>query len=159
MNDSLRLTSPAFKSGEAIPPRFTSDGDNISPPLMIDGVSDQAKSLALIVDDPDAATDPDGPGQTFDHWVVFNIPPTTTEIPEDSVPAGAVVGQNGMGSSQHVGPAPPNGTHRYYFKLYELSSPLDLDETATKEEVEAAMEGQVIGRTELVGTYQRQGSN
>lgn len=121
----LTISSPVFGNNEYIPAKYTSDGDNINPPLEIGGVGEEAKSLAIIIDDPDAATDPDGPGKTFDHWVLFNIPPTTTTIAENSIPNGSIQGQNGMGKPSYIGPAPPNGTHKYYFRLYELSDIFD----------------------------------
>ena len=155
MNESLRLESPAFSNGGGIPEKYTSDGDDVSPPLRISGVSNQTISLVLIMDDPDAATDPDGPGKTFDHWVLFNIDPDTTFIDEDSLPADAVQGKNGMGQSQYIGPAPPNGVHRYFFNLYELSDKLSLDKSASKKEVLEAIEPIVIGKTQFVGKYQK----
>ena len=107
------------------------------------------------MDDPDAATDPDGPGKTFDHWVVFNISPDTTYIDENSCPPEAVQGKNGMGQNKYIGPAPPNGVHRYYFSLYELSDNLNLDVSATKEDVLKAIEPLVIGKAQLIGKYQK----
>ncbi|MHB1865355.1 MAG: YbhB/YbcL family Raf kinase inhibitor-like protein [Candidatus Saccharimonadales bacterium] len=152
----LSLSSPEFQDGGTIPVKYTSDGDNINPPIDISGVSKETKSLVLIVDDPDAATDPDGPGKTFDHWVVFNISPTITQIEENSLPTGSIVAKNGMGESKYIGPAPPNGKHRYYFKLYELLDILDLDTYAVKEDVEKAMQDKIIGQAQLVATYERQ---
>jgi Raf kinase inhibitor-like YbhB/YbcL family protein len=155
MNEQLQITSPAFKNGESIPSKYTADGQDINPPLAISGVSMDAKSLVLIMDDPDAATDPKGPGKTFDHWVLFNIEPTVTKIDENSVPAGAIQGENGMGESAYIGPAPPTGTHTYFFRLYELSDRLNLDQTATKEDVLTALKPLLLNQAELVGTYQR----
>ncbi len=152
----LNITSTAFSNGERIPPRYSFDGDNINPPLQLSGVNPKAKSLVLVVDDPDAATDPDGPGKTFDHWVVFNIKPTITEVKENSQPDGSIVAKNGMGISSYIGPAPPNGEHRYFFKLYELLDTLDLNEQATKTDLEKAMEGKVLSSAQLMGIYQRQ---
>ena len=155
MDEEIKLESPAFSYGGGIPEKYTSDGEDINPPLRISGVSEQAKSLVLIMDDPDAATDPDGPGKTFDHWIIFNIDPDTTYIDEGSVPAEAIQGRNGMGQSKYIGPAPPNGVHRYFFYLYELSDRLNLDESATKDELLKAIEPLIIAKTELIGKYQK----
>lgn len=158
MEEGLRISSPAFVHNGVISPKYTADGENISPPLVIEGVSPETKSLVLIVDDPDAATDPHGPGKVFDHWVVFNISPTTTEIVENSVPSGAVQGKNGTGGNTYIGPAPPTGVHRYFFRLYELRGTLSLNESATKEAVQTALQPLLISQAELVGTYQRASS-
>lgn len=155
MSDGIKLESPAFSNGGGIPEKYTSDGDDVNPPLKISGVNEKTQSLVLIMDDPDAATDPDGPGKTFDHWVVFNISPYTTYIDEDSQPPGAIVGVNGIGQNKYIGPAPPNGVHKYRFMLYELSESLNLDSNAAKEEVLKALEPLVIGQALLVGKYQK----
>ena len=158
------LTSPAFKSGEKIPARYTCDlpaqaGGNISPPLSISGVPDGAKSLALIVDDPDVpkALMPSG---VFDHWVVFNIQPTITDIREGKVPEGAVVGSNTRGEAKYTGPCPPKEyepkEHRYFFRLYALSAMLPLKAGASKEEVKSTMQGRILATAELMGTYSRE---
>jgi Raf kinase inhibitor-like YbhB/YbcL family protein len=159
MSERLRISSPVFMNGESIPSKYTADGENVSPPLIISGVSADTKSLVLIIDDPDAATDPKGPGKTFDHWVVFNIPPTVTEISEDSVPSGAVQGKNGLGESRYIGPAPPTGTHRYYFRLYSLIDKLNPDQSATKTNIQFALNPLLIDQTELVDIYKRTPSN
>ncbi len=125
--------------------------------MLISGVGLDAKSLALIVDDPDAEIDPEGPKKVYDHWVVFNIPPTTSEIAENSVPAGAIQGKNSADSNKYTGPAPRTGKHRYFFRLYELSEALLLDENATKVEVQAALQPVLLNAAELIGTYQREG--
>ncbi len=155
MEEDLSISSPVFENGGSIPKKYTSDGENISPPLVISGLIHDAASLVLVIDDPDAATDPDGPGKTFDHWVVFNISPDTTIIQENSVPYGAVIGKNGTGENTYVGPAPPNGEHRYFFKLYVLSEPLQLDENATKSDVEKAMKGKIVSSADMIGKYQK----
>jgi Raf kinase inhibitor-like YbhB/YbcL family protein len=155
MTTQLTLSSPAFFDGGGIPEQYTVDGEDINPPLRIDGVDGNAKSLVLIVDGPDAATDPDGPGKTFDHWVLFNIDPDTTYIDENSVPEGAIQGKNGMGGCKYIGPAPPNGVHRYYFRLYELSNKLSLDQDATKEDVLKALRPLLLGQSQLIGKYQK----
>ena len=155
MTDLLKIESPAFDNGGYIPPKYTSDGENINPPIKISGVSDQAKSLVLIIDDPDAATDPDGPGMTFDHWVLFSIDASTSLIDENSIPPGAIQGQNGLGQSQYIGPAPPNGIHRYFFNLYELKGKLDLNQNATKIDVLSAIDGLTTAKAELIGIYKK----
>ena len=149
----LAITSSAFENNGSIPAKYTADGENISPPITITGVSERALSLVLIIDDPDAATDPNGPGIVYDHWLVFNIPPETVEIAENSVPPGATQGKNSGGESKYTGPAPPTGTHRYFFRLYALSHKLDLDENATKDEVQNAMKPVLISKTEMAGNY------
>lgn len=149
MKEELRITSPAFSHNGQIPAKYTADGADINPPLVFAGVSSQAKSLVLIVDDPDA------PVGVYDHWVVFNIPPSVREVAEGAVPAGAVQGKNSSGGNRYIGPAPPSGMHRYFFKLYELSSELDLDESATKQVVLDALQPVLLGQAELIGTYSR----
>ena len=151
----MELSSPAFADGETIDKRFTCQGSNHNPPLKITGVPPKSQSLALIMDDPDAATDPNGPGHTYDHWVVWNIPPKSDMIGEDSLPPFAIGGLNGSGNPGYTGPCPPTGVHRYFFKLYALDTKLDLPEDAGAEELEDAIGGHVLARTELVGTYQK----
>ncbi len=151
----LTLTSRAFENGGFIPARYTADGANTNPPLTISGVPKNAVSLVLIIDDPDAATDPDGPGKTFDHWVLFNIPPSYINILENSVPKGAVVGLNSIGTNSYIGPAPPNGVHKYRFKLFALDTRLDRPPQTTKEELEQAMAGHIIDQSELTSKYRR----
>lgn len=151
----MQLTSPAFGHGETIDKIFTCDGANYNPPLEIHNVPEAAESLVLICDDPDAATDPNGPGHTYDHWVVWNIPPKTTEIAENSVPPFAIQGRNSSGENTYTGPCPPTGQHRYFFRLYALDTKLDLPESADKEDVESAVAGHVLSQTELIGTYQK----
>lgn len=154
---TLTLTSPAFVDNASIPPRFTCDGDRgVSPALSIGGVPEGAKSLALIMDDPDVpkVLHTDG---VFDHWVLFNIPADTREIPEgESV---GVAGANGAGKNAYTGPCPPPqyepSEHRYIFKLYALDSELALETGASKADVEKAMEGHIIGQAQLVGRYKR----
>jgi len=151
----LALTSPDFSDQADIPAKYTCQGDNVNPTLRIEDASDKAKSLALIMDDPDAATDPDGPGKTFDHWVVFNIDPATAVIDENSVPTEAIQGANGAGENKYTGPCPPNGKHRYFFKLYSLDTMLDLPAGSTKEQVQVAIKGHVLEQAQLVGLYQK----
>lgn len=154
----LTLTSSAFEHNGGIPSGYTCDGDRTkNPPLTIAGVPKGTATLALLVDDPDVpkAVKPDG---MFDHWTLFNIPPETTMIGEGEAPG--VAGANGAGTNAYTGPCPPPeyepSEHRYFFKLYALDTSLDLSEGATKVEVERAMEGHILERTELVGRYKRQ---
>jgi len=144
----MKLTSPAFVDGGTIPSRYTCDGANISPPLKISDVPEGTESLALVMDDPDA------PMGTFDHWVVWNIPKGTREIPEGTEPQG-VQGRTNFGKLGYGGPCPPSGTHGYKFKLYALSKKLDLKEGASKRELERAMKGNIIEEVVLTGKYSR----
>ncbi len=146
---TLTITSPAFKNGELIPSKFTCDGADISPALAIGNVPPEAKSLALIMDDPDA------PGGMWVHWVVWNIDPATREIPEDSVPAGARLGRNDFRQTPYGGPCPPSGTHRYFFKLYALDTRLELAAGTDKAGLEKAMKGHVLAQAELMGKFKR----
>jgi hypothetical protein len=146
---NMRLTSPAFQNNELIPTKYACDGNDISPPLEISDVSDNAKSLALIVDDPDAL------GGTWVHWTVFNIDPQTVQISENSVPDKAIQGMTSFGRSGYGGPCPPSGTHHYYFKLYALDKELDLDSSAKKQDIENAIQSHVIQQTELIGQYRK----
>lgn len=144
----MRLTSAAFDDGGDIPAKYTCDGDDISPPLKIDDVPDEARSLALVMDDPDA------PMGTFDHWVVWNMPVDLEEIPEGTEPEGTP-GKTDFGKMGYGGPCPPSGTHTYRFKLYALDKELDLAEGATKEELQKAMEGSIVAQHTLEGDYSR----
>lgn len=143
---TLEVKSPAFSSMSYLSPVYTRDGNNINPPLTIGNLPHEIKSLALIVDDPDA------PGKTFVHWVMWNIPPVP-EIAEDSVPG--FQGKNDFGNLYYDGPAPPMGTHRYFFKIYALDSLLKLKTGATASELEKNMKPHVIAYGELVGLYKR----
>ncbi len=157
---SLNLTSTAFAQNGSIPARYTCEGDDTSPPLSWTGAPPGTRSLALIVDDPDAP-DPAKPQRVYVHWVVYNIPATLTSFPENAskkgLPAGAVQGKNDWGKTQYGGPCPPIGRHRYYFKLYALDSELTGLSSPTKAELLIAMEGHVIANGELIGTYQKSG--
>ncbi len=150
----MRLSSPAFRHNTLMPSRYTCQGFDVNPPLRISDVPPGTKSLVLIMDDPDAP-DPKAPKMVWDHWVVWNIDPSTEEIPEDSVPPGAMQGRNSWGRNDYGGPCPPIGTHRYFFKLYALDSTLDLPSTATKADVEQAMEGHILDEANLIGTYRK----
>ena len=148
-NVNMKLTSPAFEHNSAIPSEYTCDGADASPELNIADIPENAKSLVLINDDPDA------PVGTWDHWIVFNIPTPTSKINKGQEPAGTP-GKNSWGKTRYGGPCPPSGTHRYFFKLYALDTELGLQEGAAKADIEAAMEGHIIEKTELIGTYKRQ---
>ena len=143
----LRITSPAFANHEPIPNKFSCHGEDVNPPLAIAGVPPEAKSLALVMDDPDA------PRGVWVHWVLWNIPPHTARIDENSVPSGAVQGVNSWGRTGYGGPCPPSGTHRYFFKLYALKTPLELHPGAGKAALEKAMHGVMLQKSELVGTF------
>jgi Raf kinase inhibitor-like YbhB/YbcL family protein len=146
----FKLSSPAFNDGGQIPSRYTCDGDNINPHLVIHGTPPAAKSLALIVDDPDA------PGGTWVHWIVWNMEPETREIREGST-GGPKTGEgtNSWVEKGYGGPCPPSGTHRYFFRLHALDMKLPLEEGATRGELERAMEGHILAVAELMGTYMR----
>jgi Raf kinase inhibitor-like YbhB/YbcL family protein len=142
----MELSSPVFKDGQPIPRKYSCKGENISPVLKVTGVPPGAKSLALIVDDPDA------PSGTFVHWVAYNIPSSAAEIVEGSNP-----GERGVNSARvegYMGPCPPSGTHRYFFKIYALDIFLRIDRgPADKPAVEKAMQGHILGSAQLVGTF------
>ncbi len=148
------LTSTAFKEGEMIPKKYTCDGSNISPPLKWDSVPAQAKSMALIADDPDA------PMGTWVHWVIFNIPPGLSGLPEniplkDSLPNGSLQGKNDFRNAGYGGPCPPGGTHRYFFKLYALDILLQLKAGCSKADLLKAMQGHIVAEGQLMGKYSR----
>jgi hypothetical protein len=143
----LKISSPAFQNGGSMAAKFSHEGGNSNPPLKIEGVPANAKSLALIVDDPDA------PNGLFTHWLVWNIDPKTTSIVERNVPKGATEGSNDFGSSGYGGPQPPSGTHRYYFKLFALGQKLDLASGAKRSQLEKAMKGHIIAQAEVMGRY------
>lgn len=145
MNE-LKITSPAFKNNGFIPVKYTCDGDDVNPPLKIDGIPKETKSLAIIVDDPDA------PMGTWVHWVVWNISPTE-KIEESSAPG--VEGLNDFNKHSYGGPCPPSGTHRYFFKIYALDTKLDIKTNSRKEDVERVMKGHILAKGEIVGLYSR----
>ena len=153
------LTSPAFNNGEVIPSKYTCDGEDVSPELRIAGGPDGTKSLALLMDDPDVprVLREDG---TFDHWVLFNIPPETGVIAEGAGSGSVgVKGNNTRGATAYTGPCPPPQyepkEHRYFFSLYALDSMLALAEGASKEAVKATMKGHLLAKAELMGRYAR----
>jgi len=146
----LELTSSVFRDGEPIPRKYTCDGEDISPLLRWSDPPQDTSSFALVADDPDA------PVGTWVHWVLFNLPAETSELPEaiatdGELPDGSRHGENGWGRLGYGGPCPPRGTHRYFFKLYALDAVLDLASGASKKELLQAMEGHILGQTELVG--------
>jgi len=152
----MKLESSAFAAGQSIPSKYTCEGDDLSPPLTWSNLPTGTKSLALIVDDPDAP-DPKAPKRTWVHWVLYEIPADASGLPEaaDPMPTGAREGVNDWGRADYGGPCPPVGTHRYFFKLYALDASLgDLSEP-TKAELEAAMRGHVLAQSELIGTYKK----
>ena len=146
----FELQSSEFSSGDEIPKKYGYKNDNVNPPLTIKGVPPEAKSLTLIMDDPDAQA---AVGKVWVHWVISNIEPTMTEIPESFTLSNIVEGKNDFGELGYGGPAPPDKRHTYIFKLYALDSKLELQKGATKAEVESAMKGHVIEQTTLKGTY------
>jgi Raf kinase inhibitor-like YbhB/YbcL family protein len=148
----MRITSPAFADHQFIPDAYTCKGDDTSPPLEFADVPDGAVSLVLIVDDPDAP-DPAAPRVVWEHWVVWNIAADAVSVPAGSVPAGAVQGTNSWGRTGYGGPCPPIGTHRYFFKAYALDTSLALSTSSIKADLEAAMQGHILDRAELVGLY------
>lgn len=146
----MKIESTAFKDNKLIPPKYTCDGENINPPLVISDVPENTKSLVLVVDDPDA------PMGTFVHWTVWNISPHIKEIPENSCPQNSVEGITDSGRSGYCGPCPPYGTHRYFFKLFALNTTLDLDTSVKAADIEKEIEENILVKTQLVGLYRRQ---
>lgn len=145
----FKISSPAFENSGTIPKKYGCGGDNVNPPLRIENVPPEAKSMALIFDDQDA------PGGRYVHWVLWNIDPRTKEIKEGSVPEGAVQGINDFKKNPYGGPCPPTRPHRYVFKVFALDSFLNLNSTSTKPGLEKAMEGHILSETQLKGTYKR----
>ncbi|HKE59604.1 MAG TPA: YbhB/YbcL family Raf kinase inhibitor-like protein, partial [Pyrinomonadaceae bacterium] len=151
---AIQLTSPAFTQGGAIPAQYTCDGANISPPVAWSNLPPNTKAVALTVDDPDA------PLKTWVHWVVYDLPPTTTQLGEnlkagDTLPAGGKQGTNDFRKLSYGGPCPPSGVHRYFFKLYALDQPTALKPGANEDDLMQAMDGHILARGELMGTYKR----
>jgi hypothetical protein len=147
--DAMTIESPAFKDNGPIPKQYTCDGKDINPPLVFRNIPPGTRSLALIVDDPDA------PAGTWVHWVLWNIDPGAKEIKENSVPAGALQGRNDFRRTSYGGPCPPSGTHRYFFKAYALDTVLNIDRNSTKQDLEKAMKGHVLAEARTVGLYKR----
>ncbi len=146
----MEISSTAFHDGKAIPSKYTCKGESISPPLLIGDIPEKAKSVALVMSDPDA------PAGTWDHWVAFNIAPegNSVDIPEGDgmISTG---GKNSWGKTGYDGPCPPSGTHRYYFRAYALDQNLELSDGATKQLVLDAMKGHIVAQAELMGTFSK----
>jgi hypothetical protein len=150
----MKLSSPAFADGAVIPMRYTCTGDDVSPPLAWSDTPAGAKSVALIVDDPDA------PAGTWVHWVAFNLPVTAGGLPEGikdakQLPSGGTQGTNSWRRIGYGGPCPPSGTHRYFFKLYALDTTLSLGNNATAKDLQAAMKGHILAESQLMGRFKR----
>lgn len=147
----MQITSPSFNNKDMIPKKFTCDGQDMNPALMIDNIPKNAKSLALIMDDPDA------PLHTWVHWVVYNLP--VINKMEENISARLLSGNQGVNDfnkTNYGGPCPPGGVHRYFFKIYALDKMLGLKDGLSKYALEAAMEGHIIEKAELIGLYKRQ---
>lgn len=142
----LKITSPVFAHNSLIPAKYTCDGENVNPPLNINGFPEGTRSLVLIVDDPDA------PMGTWVHWVVWSLPPKAT-IEENMI--SETEGLNDFRRQQYGGPCPPSGTHRYFFKVYALDTVLELSPNSRKKDVEKAMSGHTLAKGEIVGLYRR----
>lgn len=155
---TLMLSSPAFEHGAEIPTDYTCEGKDISPPLVWQGVPAGTRSLALIIDDPDAP-DPAAPKMTWVHWVLYNLPPETTGLPIETtakdLPPATKEGINDFKRTRYGGPCPPIGRHRYFHKLYALDTLLEGLDTPTKQQLEAAMRGHILAQADLMGTYQK----
>ena len=149
-DSNLTLTSTAFDDGEQIPTRYGYEADNVNPPLTVENVPDGTESLALIVDDPDAV---EPAGKVWDHWVVWNISPDQGSIPEGWTPAEATAGTNDYGEVGYGGPNPPDAAHRYRFRLFALDTTLELPAETDADALETAIEGHIVARAELDGTY------
>jgi hypothetical protein len=148
----MKITSTAFAQNQSIPSRYSCDGEDINPPLHIEDVPASAKSLVLIMDDPDVPAAAKVP--VWDHWIVFNIPPTVTKIEEGENPEG-VLGSNTRGKMVYGGPCPPDREHRYFFRLFALDTILSLPLGAARRAIEEAMKGHIVEYTELMGRYER----
>lgn len=152
---TITITSPQFEDGAEIPAKYTCDGEDISPPLQIENIPQGTQSIALIGDDPDA------PGGTWVHWVVFNLPPDVRELkenipPDEELANGALHGRNSWGRLGYGGPCPPSGTHRYFFKCYALDTRLKQEAGIDKADLLRAMKGHILAEGRLMGTYRKQ---
>jgi Raf kinase inhibitor-like YbhB/YbcL family protein len=145
----MKISSTAFKENDSIPKKFTSDDANVSPPLHFEDVPNRAKSLALVVEDPDA------PSGTFHHWVLFNMSPRTTDIHENSVPVMATQGKNDFGQLEYGGPKPPSGEHHYIFNVYALDTVLSIPRGADSKMLASEMNGHIMDKASLTGRYAR----
>jgi Raf kinase inhibitor-like YbhB/YbcL family protein len=150
---TLKLTSPAFANGGVIPTKYACDGDKVNPALMFSGVPSSAKSLALIIDDPDVPKNLMPSGE-FVHWLVWDIAPTSRGIPEAD-PTAATKGLNGTGKPGYIAPCPPDREHRYFFRLYALDKMLGGAKIANKADLQSAMKGHIVGQAELMGRYNK----
>lgn len=146
----MRIVSSAFENNTKIPSKYTCDGENVNPPLSFLDIPANTKSLVLIMDDPDA------PMGTFVHWVLFNLNPKTSEIKENSIPQSAALGKTSVGKAGYVGPCPPSGTHRYFFKLFAINKVLPLTSDVEKQTVEEAMKDSILDKAEIIGLYSRE---
>jgi len=151
----IKITSPAFEDEGMIPARYTCDGENVSPPLTLDGIPENTQSIALIADDPDA------PGRTFTHWLIFDLPPDTNQLSENipmqaTLTSGAKHGENDFGKTGYGGPCPPSGTHRYYFRAYALDSKTGLKPGISKTQLLEAVNEHLIAQGQIMGKYKRQ---
>lgn len=146
----IALTSPEFDDGDPIPAAFSRDGENVNPPLVVDDVPVTAETLTMIVDDPDAES---VAGEVWLHWLVWNVPASTTEIPRGWEPSDGTVGVNDFGNRRYDGPDPPDGEHTYRFKCFALDGSLSLPDDASKRQVGEAMTDRILAQTQLTGTY------
>lgn len=147
---TIVVTSPAFANGAFIPRRYTCQGEDINPPLHWENIPENAQSLALIVDDPDA------PAGTWTHWLVWNIDPKTDGIPANSLPPGVNLGKNDFQKLAYGGPCPPSGTHRYFFRLFALDARLNLPNGSSRADLEKVIAGHILAQGALIGRYQKE---
>jgi Raf kinase inhibitor-like YbhB/YbcL family protein len=146
----MQLLSPDFKEGDFIPKKYSCDGDNLSPDFEVHGIPEGTTCLALIMEDPDARK------RTFVHWVMWNMSFKTEEFSSKELPGSAIEGLNSAEKSGYIGPCPPSGTHRYFFKLFALDTSMSLAPESTSQDLETAMQGHIVAQTELVGMYTKQ---
>jgi len=146
----MKLNTTAFSDGGSIPKKYTRQGANMNPGLHLEGVPERARSLALIVDDPDAPTG------TFNHWLLYNMDPKIRDIKENSAPVLATQGRNDFGETEYDGPQPPSGEHRYFFKAFALDTVLDLPRGAKRRDLDKAMNGHILDEAAVMGKYARE---
>lgn len=146
----MQITSTAFAQNAIIPQKYTCMGKNVNPPILITGVPKDAKSLALIVEDPDA------PSGNFTHWILWNIDPATKEIKENSIPKNAASGKNDIGNTKYLGPCPPSGTHRYFFTIFALDTILDLKSGSDRKNIDQAMAHHIMDSGQLMAKFSKQ---
>lgn len=147
---SMTIASPSFENNSLIPQKYTCNGENVNPLLMFGSIPPEAKSIALVV------TDPDAPGGTFTHWIVYNMPSTTTQIDENSTPTDSQEAQNSFGKKEYGGPCPPSGTHHYIFTLYALNSMISIPDKASVADIERVIQNNSIEQASLTGLYAKQ---